>query len=211
MKDIAIYGAGGFGKEIACIIKRINSVNPTWNLIGYYDDGVAKGTETTYGPVLGGIDDLNNRKEDICVAMAIGNPVIVKTIVEKIENPHVDFPNIIDPDVIFLDKDDINLGEGNVMMMKCTISCQVRIGNFNLFNIGIGVGHDAILGNYHVFMPNVNISGGVVIGDTNLFGVKSSVLQYLKVGSNSKIGAHCLMMRNVKSDSLYFGIPGERK
>jgi len=32
MKDIAIYGAGGFGREVACLINKINEVNPTWNL-----------------------------------------------------------------------------------------------------------------------------------------------------------------------------------
>ena len=37
MKDIAIYGAGGFGKEVACLIKRINEQEPTWNLIGFFD------------------------------------------------------------------------------------------------------------------------------------------------------------------------------
>ena len=39
MRDIAIYGAGGFGREIACLIKEINGVEPTWNLIGFFDDG----------------------------------------------------------------------------------------------------------------------------------------------------------------------------
>lgn len=28
MKDIAIYGAGGFGREVACLIKRINDHSP---------------------------------------------------------------------------------------------------------------------------------------------------------------------------------------
>lgn len=35
MNDIAIYGAGGFGKEIACLIYWINEVKPQWNLIGF--------------------------------------------------------------------------------------------------------------------------------------------------------------------------------
>ena len=35
MRDIAIYGAGGFGKEVACLLNRINEVNHQWNLIGF--------------------------------------------------------------------------------------------------------------------------------------------------------------------------------
>ena len=42
MKDIAIYGAGGMGRETACLIERINKASPKtiWNLIGFYDDGL---------------------------------------------------------------------------------------------------------------------------------------------------------------------------
>ena len=38
MRDIAIYGAGGLGREIACVLKKINMVTPTWNLLGFFDD-----------------------------------------------------------------------------------------------------------------------------------------------------------------------------
>ena len=61
MKDIAIYGAGGFGKEVACLINRINDKKPTWNLIGFFDDNpVLKGEMIShFGPCLGGMDELN--------------------------------------------------------------------------------------------------------------------------------------------------------
>ena len=39
MKDIAIYGAGGFGREVACLLRRINEQAPQWNLRGFFDDG----------------------------------------------------------------------------------------------------------------------------------------------------------------------------
>ena len=41
MKDIAIYGAGGLGKEVVCLIDRINKSQskPQWRLIGFFDDG----------------------------------------------------------------------------------------------------------------------------------------------------------------------------
>ena len=40
MKDIAIFGAGGFGREVACLIRIINesASEPKWNLIGFFDD-----------------------------------------------------------------------------------------------------------------------------------------------------------------------------
>ena len=52
MRDIAIYGAGGLGREIACVLKKINMVTPTWNLLGFFDDGLEVGTKNEYGEVL---------------------------------------------------------------------------------------------------------------------------------------------------------------
>ena len=75
MKDILIYGFGGFGHEVACILHHINKEVPTWNVIGYIDDGVEKGTECRYGKVLGNIDTLNawaggaNRIYYLCVGL----------------------------------------------------------------------------------------------------------------------------------------------
>lgn len=42
MKDIAIFGAGGFGREVACLIRSINECidvdEERWNFIGFFDD-----------------------------------------------------------------------------------------------------------------------------------------------------------------------------
>ena len=43
MKDIAIYGFGGFGREIACVINAINQVTPTGIFIGSVEDGHSVG------------------------------------------------------------------------------------------------------------------------------------------------------------------------
>lgn len=210
MKDIVIYGAGGFGREIACLINRLNAVKQEWNLLGFIDDGEPVGSKNEYGEVLGNIDYVNSAQKELSVVLGIGTPSILQKLAINITNPKVDFPNLIDPDVLFLDRNNVRIGRGNVICAKCVVSCNVEIGDFNLFNIGVGIGHDASFGSFNVLMPNVNISGGVETGNGNLFGVKSTVLQYLKVGNNTKIGAHSLMMRKAKDDGLYFGIPANR-
>ena len=44
MNDIAIFGVGGFGREVLALIKDINKVTPTWNIVGFFDDGYPIGT-----------------------------------------------------------------------------------------------------------------------------------------------------------------------
>lgn len=213
MKDIAIFGAGGFGREIACLINRINGKQEgTWNLIGFFDDDEnLKDAWNEYGKVLGGMETLNQWNKPLNLVIAIGDPATLEKVVGKIQNANISFPNLIDPNVEFMDREHVEMGKGNVICMRSTISTNVKFGNFNLLNVAVGVGHDASLGDFNVVMPNVNISGGVTIGSANLFGVKSTVLQYLKVGDRVKIGASALLMRNAKSDNLYFGIPAEKK
>ena len=54
MKNIAIFGAGGFGREVKTIIDSINSKNPnTYNFLGFYDPGLVTGTSADGSPVLG--------------------------------------------------------------------------------------------------------------------------------------------------------------
>lgn len=211
MKDIAVFGAGGFGREVACLINRINEVNPRWNLIGFFDDKEELwGTCNEYGNILGGTDVLNSRKTPIDIVIAIGNPHAIKAIRESITNSNVAFPNIIAPSVTFLDRQNVNIGVGNVLCTNCMVSCNVTIGDFNLFNGFIPIGHDTTIGNYNVIMPSVNISGGVKMGDCNFMGVQSVVLQYIKIGNDVRIGANSVVIRHTKDGLLYMGNPAKK-
>ena len=114
MKDIAIYGAGGFGREIACVINKINAKKKIWDLIGFFDDGIDKGRQVShFGKVLGDIHDLNLWGKPLNVVFAIGEPEIIRHLVEKIDNPRVDFPNIIHPDAVVNDPITFRIGRGD--------------------------------------------------------------------------------------------------
>ncbi len=211
MKNIVIFGAGGLGREVACLIKRINDVQVEWNLVGFYDDGIEVGTRNEYGEVLGNAKDLANYEKEISVAIAIGSPKTVKKIVEILSaNKKLKFPNLISPDFNIADADNYIMGYGNIIQRNCTISCNVHIGNFNLMNTQIGLGHDVMMGNFNSLMPGVKISGEVTIGDCNFFGVGSIVLQRLNIGNGIKLGAGSVLMSRAKDDKLYMGNPAKK-
>lgn len=209
MENIAIYGAGGFGREIACVIKAINRKHPTWNLIGYFDDGYAPGENNGHGIILGGIETLNNYQEPLAIVLAIASPIIIKKIVSNIHNEYISFPNIIAPNVLFFDENTVQMGIGNVITFGGRISCNVQIGNFNLMNGCISLGHDVEIGNYNVLQPEVRISGETKVGDDNFLGVRSLVLQRLKIGNQVKIGTSSVVIRNTKDGMTYFGNPAK--
>lgn len=210
MKDIAIYGAGGFGREVACLIQWINQESPIWNFIGFFDDGLKMGTAVShFGKVLGGINELNQYDRNLSIAIAIGNGLVVSHIVSSIHNNNVEYPNLIAPDFILRDSDTFSIGRGNIIKGKSIASCDISIGNFNVFNGDISLGHDVQIGDYNMFMPSVRISGGVNIADYNFFGVGSIVLQQLKIGNKMKLAAGSVLMTKPKSSGLYIGVPAK--
>ena len=207
MRDIAIYGAGGFGREIYCLLQAINKVDPTWNVIGFFDDGKTIGESNEYGVILGGISELNNWNKPLNVVMGIGTPSILAKIVSKIENVNVTFPNIVAPDVRIYDEANMSLGKGNLIGFRGLISCNVHLADFNLLNNDVHLGHDSKIGSFNVFNPSVRISGEVSIGEQNFFGVCSIVLQQKKIGNNTTIGANSTILRNTKDNQVYIGTP----
>jgi len=207
MKKIAIYGAGGFGREVACLIRIINEQSPEWELIGFFDDGIEKDTKNEYGVVLGGIDEVNSYPEELAVVIAIASPKIVEKIVGNITSSKIYYPNIISPDVTYLDKDNVKIGKGNIICSGCLISCNVSLGDFNILNGSIPIGHDTLIGSYNSFMPAVKISGEVTIGKRNFFGVNSVVLQQIKIGNDTVVGANSLILRKTKDGMTYVGSP----
>lgn len=210
MRNIAIYGFGGFGREIACLINQINEIKPEWQLVGFFDDGVPAGSTNRYGKVLGNLVVLNSLSEELSVVIAIATPKSLRKVAEGITNPKIQFPNIFAPNTNFFDTNSLTIGKGNLFFFGCRLSCDVQIGDFNLMNGAVSLGHDVKLGSYNVLGPSTRISGDCTIGDENFFGVNSVVLQGLSVGYNTRIGAGSVVMRNTHDDFLYVGNPAKK-
>lgn len=210
MKDIGIYGAGGFGREVACLINLINEKKPTWNLLGFFDDNLKlKGKDSKYGKILGDIEILNRWENELDLAIAIGKPSSLQNIIHRISNPLISYPNIIAPDFGFSDKESFTIGQGNIIGFGCAASCDVTIGNYNILNADIVMGHDVAIGDFNVIMPDIRISGEVTIGNNNLLGVGSIILQQINIGDNVHLGAGAVLMTKPKNGGTYIGNPAK--
>ena len=208
---IAIYGAGGFGKEVACLIERINRNGGDWEMIGFFDDGKSTDSHISrYGTVLGDMDTLLSVDEPLAVAIAINENKAVRRIRESITNPLITFPNLIDPSLFLVDPNTFTMGEGNIIQNHCMISCDVTLGSFNLINDHVVIGHDNTIGDFNGLMPGAHLSGGITIGDNNLLGVASVVLQGMTIGNGVTLGANSVLMTQPKDNSTYLGVPALR-
>lgn len=210
MKDIAIYGAGGLGREVAITIKEINQVNPEWNLIGFFDDGLEKGMPVPgFGCILGGINEINNWNSSLSIVLCFGNPNTIHIAKDKIKNKNIFFPNIISPSCWFGAKETINFGIGNIIQGETIFTTSIEIGSFNVLNGFINVGHDVKIGDYNVVMPKVMISGEVTIGNENLLGANCFIKQQLRIGQGVTVSPLSALLTKPKDGGTYIGNPAK--
>ena len=210
LKNIYIYGAGGFGKEVHQLIEHINASKREWNLLGYIDDSISQGTVINNIDVVGGREILLSNRTEISVVFAIASTNSIANLIAVMSKSNIFFPNLIHPSVQF-DMDYNKIGIGNIITSSCLFTRNISIGNFNIFNTRTGIGHDVIVGDINIFQPNVQISGNVVIGDRNYFGVNSLVLANKTIGNDNNLGASSMLIKNIKNKGDYFGIPAMRK
>jgi sugar O-acyltransferase (sialic acid O-acetyltransferase NeuD family) len=209
MKDIAIIGAGGFGREVNMLINQINVFDKKFNFIGFFDDGIQKGTKINNSMVLGNIADLNDWGNPLLIVIAIGNPKIKKVISEKITNPHVSYPVLVHPSVIIGDNFNNQIGNGSIVCAGVIITVDVKIGSHVILNLSCTVGHDTIISDYCSIMPGVNISGEIVISNCVFVGTGAKIINLLKIGENTIIGAGALVAKNLPSNCTAIGVPAK--
>lgn len=213
MKDIAVFGAGSYGEEITCLVKKINSrlAQPIWNFIGFFDDNESIwGIDQGYGKILGGTDAINNWYRPIDLAIAIADVNVLKKIVSNIDNPNIEYPNIIDPDTSFLDKDSFKVGKGNIVGEGCRFAIKCTLGNFNIIVNDSIFGHDDNIGNFNIFFPASRLSGHVKVGNQNTFGVKTTVIQGFNIGNNVKFAPGTFLMSDTEDGFTYRGNPARK-
>jgi serine acetyltransferase len=91
----------------------------------------------------------------------------------------------------------------------CIFTCDIRVGDFNLFNLQTTVGHDAQIASGCVINPSVNLSGGVVVGDRVLIGTGAQILENRTIGSGATIGAGAVVTRDVEAGTTVVGVPAK--
>jgi sugar O-acyltransferase (sialic acid O-acetyltransferase NeuD family) len=209
MKKIAIFGAGGFGREVHMLIEQINAVNQEYEFIGYFDDGLTKGTIINGFPVLGAIAEINTYTSALSLVCAVGDPSTKRAIVGKIKNPMISYPTLIHPNVLIGNRQFNEIGEGCIICAGVIITVNTIIGNHVILNLACTVGHDTTIGNFSSFMPTVNISGEVIIEDAVYVGTGAKINNQLTIGTNTIVGSGAVVVKSLPAHCTAVGAPAK--
>lgn len=209
MKKVAVFGAGGLGREVQDMIEQINTADVQYEFIGFFDDGVEKGITVNGYPVIGGINELNQYESELCLALAIGNPIIKRKVFEKISNSNISFPTLIHPNVFIGNMKYNKIGNGCIICAGNIITVNIVIEDFVILNLSCTVGHDTTIGRFSSFMPTVNISGEINIGKCVYVGTGAKIINQLNIGDNSIIGSGAVVTTNLPANCTAVGVPAK--
>ena len=213
---ILIFGSGGIAKEVYHIIEQINNYNnvKVYDFLGFVEDSETKiGIEVIsgYKVILSDSNICKYAENFLTLGVVIpnGNPKIKSIIYNKINSiENLVYPNIIHPNVTF-DSRTVSFGYGNVLAGGSTLTCEIKIGNFNLINMNSTIGHDTKIGDFNVVNPLTAISGSVCIKDFCLLGTGTQILQEITINKNAIVGAGAVVVKDVEEFTTVVGVPAK--
>ena len=209
MKDLIIFGASGFGREVAWAVERINKSKPTWNLLGFMDDDESiQGSVINGYKVLGKTGDVKEYPDSFFVC-AVGASKVREKIVNNMKkvNPDIKFGTVIDPSVEISEL--VTIGEGTIICAHTIITVNISIGNHVIINLDCTIGHDAILNDFVTLYPSVNVSGITNIGHAVELGTGMQIIQGKSIGDYSIVGAGAVVVKDIPEKCTAVGSPAK--
>lgn len=210
-RPLIILGTSGLAREMAMLVEQINAQTHRWEILGFVgESGCRTGKNLGIAPILGDDDWLLAEDFKADLVVGIGYPKVKARVLARCleQGDRFCYPNLIHPKAT-LDFRRVELGRGNAITAGCVLTCDITIGDFNLFNLNTTVGHDACIGSFNVFNPGVNISGGVRIGDRVLIGTGAQILENVTIGSDAVVGAGAVVTKDVPEGETVVGVPAK--
>ena len=196
MKKLVIIGAGGFGREVAWIVERINRVCPTFELVGFCDDTADKsGGMCGPYPLLGPVETVLKQFGRLGFFCAVGDNRARQRLSGCATAAGFEPVTLVDPSAVIAP--DVNLGKGCYVGIGSVVSVGSKIGDGILINHQACVGHDVTMGDFSQVCPGVCVSGGCLIGEGALLGTNAGVIPLKKIGAWATVGAGTMALRDV--------------
>ena len=207
MKQLLVYGAGGFGREIVwlaqcckdCEVKGFVDDDPKWH-----------GSRMNDVPVMS-LEDAVKLFPDASVVVAIGSPQTREKICDKLIRVGFKSDDLIHPDTQMSTW--IEKGVGTVICAGCSLTTNITIGNQVQINLDCTISHDVVMGDYTTLAPGVHVSGYVHFGKRVYVGtgavfVNGTRENPLIVGDDAVVGAGACVTKSIGSGK-WGGVPAK--
>jgi len=203
LTQLVIIGAGGFGREALDLVKDINAAAPTFDFLGFLDDGdvpihLLRRLEA---PLLGRSSILADLAASYVIAIGKAEPR--RRIAAMASSWGRTAATLRHPSATI--GSDVQVGEGVVIAAGVRLTTHIVLGRQAHLNLNSTVGHDVIVEDFATLFAGVHLGGGCVIGEGATLGTGSVILPNVRVGRGAVVGAGAVVVRDVAPDTTVVG------
>jgi sugar O-acyltransferase (sialic acid O-acetyltransferase NeuD family) len=208
-EQIAIYGAGDFGQEIAWLVEECRNGGASCEVVCFIDDDRAKqGTRVSDVSVMA-LAEARRSFPEARVVSAVGDPRVRESMTERAAAAGFGFATLVHPRVERSRA--VEIGEGSVVLPGTTMTTHILLGRHVLINPGCTLGHDVVLGDFATLSPGVHLSGRVRLGCRVFVGTGASTVHGTKdaplvIGDDAVLGAGAVVTKSVPAGVTVVGV-----
>ena len=212
MKQFAVYGASGFGREVLPLVRaqlQQEEAQP-WELV-FVDDNPE--TERSNGHrVLPYAAWLAEPATSRHITFAIANSAVREKLAARCAADGVSVLDVKAANVVVMDA--VQIAPGSVLSPFVTLTSNIRIGRHFHANIYSYVAHDCVIGDFVTLAPGVHCNGNVVIEDHAYIGTGAILRQGtpdapLVVGRGAVVGMGAVVTKSVAAGTTVVGNPAK--
>jgi sugar O-acyltransferase (sialic acid O-acetyltransferase NeuD family) len=209
MKQVAIFGASGFGREVMPLARQQLAVSGGAYQLVFVDDN-PPAAECNGHKIMTYDEWLAQPASSRHINLAIADSAARQKLATRCAADGVGFFEVRAPNVVLLD--DVHLGAGAILCPFVTLTSNIRIGCHFHANLYSYVAHDCIIGDYVTFAPGVQCNGNVVVEDHAYIGTGAVIKQGqsgrpLVIGKRSVVGMGAVVTRSVPPGTTVIGNP----
>jgi len=208
--QIAVYGAGGFGREVAWLASACTiDADPCEAVCFIDDDPSSQGLTLNELPVMGR-DEARQRFPNARVVVAVGSPQVRQRLVEAAAAVGFQFVTLIHPHVERSPW--IDIGTGTIICAGNSLTVNIVLGKHVQINPGCTVGHDVVIDDFCTLTPGVHVSGCVHLGQRVYLGTGAVIVngtpeEPLVIGEDTVVGAAACVTKSVPAGQVVVGVP----
>ena len=205
MKELLVYCAGGFGKEVYDIAHRINKENACWSNMSFIDDSEIE--NRVYDANVYRFEEILEKKnsDQVEVVIASGEPEVRKLLAEKVCQVGFQLANLMDPSTSY--GKSFQLDPGVIIAPLCSIQSEAILKRNSAVNTMSIIAHDVTVGENTVVSSMVNIGGSCIIGDNSYLGMGVLIKEGIKIGNNSIVGMGSVVHKDIPDGVIALGNP----
>lgn len=202
--DIAIYGTGGLGKEMAFLVD--DSINSPENIM-FIDD--TKNENNFFGYPMYTFEKFREKfsPEDCQIVIALGEPELRTVLAQKVIASGYSLGNVIAKSAKVSQY--ATIGAGTIIFHNCVIMPHVVIGENVLLQSSVALTHDDHVGNNSVLSHKVTVGGASDIGKNCFIGMGSTLRDHISIGDSSIVGMGSVVTKSFPGNSVLVGAPAK--